>query len=212
MINSIIKDNTMYHSCEPGYMCQGIYLGLGSVNNTIQGNILSGEVRYAYIIEAAQDNAFIGNDSSGLHAITTTSNQLEIRNGFGLPATGNLFTENIFGTTSGISVVDIHSYFGGKVQNNIFLNNDYSHTGKRGLKFGDEICVSLSPGTENNLIRENGGFPPGTGGSRFQVVDLGILNRVVGHRANEIAHQEDINPGIGQRLKEAENALEDLIP
>jgi hypothetical protein len=67
---------------------------------------------------------------------------------------------------------------------------------------------------ENNLVHESGRFPPGTGDAKKQVLDdvrerTGTTtNRVVGHPSNFFA--DDINPGIGQRKKDALDQLSEI--
>jgi hypothetical protein len=70
-------------------------------------------------------------------------------------------------------------------------------------------------GTEvkNNLISETGRFPVGTGGPNNQVYEFNLStpalcynNRIVGLPANHI-----MNPGIGQRIKQARQARGALL-
>ena len=58
----------------------------------------------------------------------------------------------------------------------------------------------------DNLIKETGRFPAGTGGPKQQVLEFPVYahhNRIVGHAANEYAQLEASNPGIGQKIKES---------
>ncbi len=111
------------------------------------------------------------------------------------------------------------------VTGNVLTNNDFRLTGLAGWGYdaaGDLLtpgCVMLLssadvgwndpwPGAEvtDNLVKETGRFPAGTGGPKEQVLELPVYahhNRIVGHAANEYAQLEGANPGIGQKLKEA---------
>jgi hypothetical protein len=72
--------------------------------------------------------------------------------------------------------------------------------------------VILGAASEGNLVFESCGLPQATGSSTEQVLDLPrepdpqkagstTTNIVVGHSADILA--EDINPGVGQRVREA---------
>ncbi|RKX31589.1 MAG: hypothetical protein DRP71_13225 [Verrucomicrobia bacterium] len=97
-------------------------------------------------------------------------------------------------------------------ENNSFVRNDYRDSGVAGWNSdgsGGPGCVLLAPLSDkwpppvNNLVKENGGFPRGTN-AKTQVLDLGVNNRVVGHPANHV-----LAPGIGQRIQELRQAIED---
>ena len=51
---------------------------------------------------------------------------------------------------------------------------------------------------------------PGTGGAKSQVRDEGVNNRVVGHLVGELARQDGLRPGIGQRLQAIKDELDAL--
>lgn len=108
----------------------------------------------------------------------------------------------------------------GICDNNSLLDNDYRQSGLPGLTAQSDgpFCVLLEEGTKNNFVKEQGGYPQGTD-AKTQVFDGGYLyqddyvnwvwtttNRVVGHDASQMAQQEDLNPGIGQRLKAIRDA------
>jgi hypothetical protein len=95
---------------------------------------------------------------------------------------------------------------------NDIIRNDYTGSSIPGLTSSDQPCVILGAASERNLVFESDSLPPGTGCSTEQVLDLPreptsgeagdtTGNIVVGHSADMLA--EDINPGIGQRVREA---------
>ena len=58
----------------------------------------------------------------------------------------------------------------------------------------------------DNLVKETGRFPAGTGDPKQQVLELPVYahhNRIVGHAADEYAQLEASNPGIGQKIRES---------
>ena len=107
----------------------------------------------------------------------------------------------------------------------VLMNNDFRHTGLPGWAYDaatDTLslgCVLLAshadlgyappwPGAEvtNNLVKETGMFPQGTGGPKQQILEFPVYahgNRIIGHAANEYAQLEASNPGIGQKIKES---------
>jgi hypothetical protein len=111
------------------------------------------------------------------------------------------------------------------------MNNDYRQTGAPGwvaesgawplngcILIDSEVDMwawGTGVGTEvkNNLISETGRFPVGTGGPNNQVYEFNLStpalcynNRIVGLPANHI-----MNPGIGQRIKQARQARGALL-
>jgi hypothetical protein len=77
-------------------------------------------------------------------------------------------------------------------------------------------AVELIEGAEvtNNLVKETGRFPAGTGGPKQQVLEFPVYahhNRIVGHAANEYAQLEASNPGIGQKIKESGAKLMEML-
>ena len=111
------------------------------------------------------------------------------------------------------------------VTGNVITDNDFRLTGLKGWGYdasgnlASPGCVMLFstvdmgandpwPGAEvtNNLVKETGRFPAGTGGPKQQVVEFPVYahhNRIVGHAANEYAQLEASNPGIGQKIRES---------
>jgi hypothetical protein len=118
----------------------------------------------------------------------------------------NTITGNTIGNIQDGGVEAIHVYAG--AHHNTIENNDYRQSTLPGWTYdanGDVLtfgCIWLDSESSNNSVFESGNFPPGTGGTKKQVANQGTDNRVVGHRANEIAHLEQDNPGIGQKLQE----------
>jgi len=119
------------------------------------------------------------------------------------------------------------------VTNNISMDNDFRLTGLKGWaydvasNFTSSGCVLLAStgdfgwnapwpgiGVIDNLIKETGRFPRGTGGPKQQVLEFPIYahhNRIVGHAANEYAQLEAANPGIGQKIKESAATFMELL-
>jgi hypothetical protein len=89
--------------------------------------------------------------------------------------------------------------------NNSFVKNDFTMSGIRGKKYSDQVCVALSATSHDDFVDESGMFPPGTGGAKDQVTNLGTNNRVVGHPAKSVPDSKD--RGIGQRLRALEEKL-----
>ncbi len=122
---------------------------------------------------------------------------------------GNLITGNVIGPLGPGAGAGILCWMG---YDNDLLRNDYRSSGIQGLSGSNLACVLMGPATGGNLVHESGRFPRGTGGATEQVLDLpreltgSTTNRVVGHSASTLA--EDINPGIGQRVKDALEQLE----
>jgi hypothetical protein len=147
----------------------------------------------------AYDVSAIGNDFSGF---TSASAQVLVESRFCRCYVGadekNGFKGNVFGAAP-FGVED-------QGQQNAFVKNDYRQTGIPGLRSGDRVCVWLTSSSSAATVHESGAFPAGTGDAREQVLDQGTGNRVVGHRANELARQEELRPGIGQRLADWEAA------
>jgi hypothetical protein len=179
------------------------------VNNIFgAGDITIGGVRYVCsygIYSKGSRSTFVGNTLLGPYAVADVYLRAEAGdNYFGADGRNGL-PGNIFGplTPGGIAgIVD-------NGQNNSFVNNDYTQSGILGLRSSENVCVWLTSSTSGALVFESGSFPRGTGGASEQVVDQGMANRVVGHRANELAAQEGVRPGIGQRLKAIKQQLQE---
>ena len=111
------------------------------------------------------------------------------------------------------------------VADNVATDNDFRLTGLKGwaldaagnwLSTGCVLMITTPdlgwqpywPGcaVTNNLVKETGRFPAGTGGPNQQVLEFPTHahhNRIIGHAANEYAQLEASNPGIGQKIKES---------
>jgi len=110
-----------------------------------------------------------------------------------------------FGATACVELVHLDWHSVG----NEFIDNDYTKSGLQGWGPESAGSVLLDQYTEDNLVFEVGDFMRGTGGAKEHVLDLGVDNRVVGHKAGTLAQQEELNPGIGRRKKEALGALQE---
>ena len=182
--NVLVQNNMIF-----GYCQAGMWIGPWGGWNTITENDLSGLTTYdAQVWESARHD---------------------------------VFKRNIFGPIDNwITAIDMFSWghdmaLPEPTAFNSFLKNNYRMTGLPGWDEGAGVFIIGYdwgwPGALNevrdNLIFESGGFPVGTGGAKFQVNDLGINNRVIGHPAVGLT-----NPGIGQTMKEArQQAMEALM-
>jgi parallel beta-helix repeat protein len=182
----LVQDNTI-----TGKADFGIVLAQGSSNNIIKGNNLENFTAVQFgLVGSAQ--IILGGGSNH-----------------------NMLTENIIGPL-GVGASAGITCFEGAFNNN-FINNDYRQSGIPGIATSELPCVFLNWDTDNNLVFESGGFPQETD-AKSQVLDLGTFysqwtgyaNRVIGHDADTYAQQEDMNPGIGQRKKDALEQLEGL--
>jgi len=176
---------------------------VNSSDVTVQGNTFTGSVSTGGIMLNGNSsrNVFVGNNMSNLNAGAA---QIVIQPG----SHGNLFTRNVIGTLAPEAIGGIVC----RASGNDIIRNDYVGSNIQGLASSDLACVILGAASEGNLVFESGGLPPGTGGSTEHVLDLTreplsqgpagtTANNVVGHSADVLA--EDINPGVGQRAKEA---------
>lgn len=153
---------------------------------------------------ASKNNIIIGNDLSGFTAWGSQTYT-------GIFTEGNVFTENIFGPKHyGLEwpAVIIEGI------SNSYIKNDYRQTGIEGIAASGRPCIVLWQYSWNNLVHETGRFPQGTGGPDNQVYDFPreidgtTTNRVVGHSVDALA--EVIHPGIGQRIQDALDTMEEM--
>jgi hypothetical protein len=196
----------------------GMVLGdyvLGLSNVTVTGNKITGTAMEGIERDPHGKKAEIfQNDLSGLK---TWGKQIGV---FGRET---IVRDNLFGFANLIpgfsTALEIASVYYGypdypmpyPTENCTFFGNDYRATGLKGWTDQANGCIILrsyadmgGSGTEvkNNLVKETGMFPVGTGGPEKQVfelkTDLGLVhdNRIVGMPAAGL-----VNPGIGQRLK-----------
>ena len=184
--------------------------GLFVTNNTVVGNctygLLMANSGPFFGPNFSSNNVITGNNCSGL---TTTVSQVLLA----VETHDNIFTNNIFGTVSPDALAAVSC----DGDSNSFIKNDYRQTGIPGITNSDLPCVYLTLQSNENLVHESGKFPQGTN-AKDQVLDEGTqhnqdtgnVNRVVGHKANTYAQQEGMNPGIGQRKKDAAEATEEL--
>jgi len=207
-----IKNNKIFI-----YSGWGVYL-YNSFNFRVEENIfrsVGSSVEAGVIFTSGcRNNIIVNNDFSEL---TTWDTQIL------LLGENNLVEGNIFGPSKGEgpnlsyrpTAVVLMSIGSDPTFNCTLMNNDYRGCQLPGWSY-DEIgnlmggCVLIlnnGNGVYNNLVNETGRFPEGTGGPKKQVVEIPdpnvYNNRVIGHRANEIAYLEDEYPGIGQRIKES---------
>ena len=190
----------------------GMAYGYGMPANGVltTNNTISGRADFPILLgDGSSDNTFTGNDLSEITAEELGifgSNQLAVLEG----CDDNLFSKNTIGPLGDGATAGV--YCDGS--NNDFIKNDYRQSGIQGLSASDIPCVVLGAMATENLVQESGKFPPGTGGATEQVLDLPreltgtTTNRVIGHSANALA--EDINPGIGQRMKDALDQLPEM--
>jgi hypothetical protein len=186
--------------------------GIGNVtveSNTISGAMMEGMEASPY----GRNNVFADNDLSGLRSWYA---QLRVLGG------GTTVKDNVFGYANGIpgtsTAVELASWRGAMNQPKplpteycTLVGNNYRLTGLPGWSGANTGCIKifsyadmgkLGAEVANNLIKETGRFPKGTGGPAQQVFEYktssGLVhdNRIVGLPADFLA-----DPGIGQRLK-----------
>jgi hypothetical protein len=188
--------------------------GLSNVTvrqNRLTGSVMDGIARLWY----GKNTVITGNDLSGLK---TWEAQIKVVGG------ETIAEENILGFANHIPGYSWGVLLGSgalppeynfpmpyPTENCVLTGNDYRATGLPGWDNGSGCIILQSSadvaggfGTEvrNNLVKETGRFPRGTGSASKQVfelkTELGLVhdNRIVGMPAEGL-----VNPGIGQRLK-----------
>jgi hypothetical protein len=188
--------------------------GLSNVTvrqNRLTGSVMDGIARLWY----GKNTVITGNDLSGLK---TWEAQIKVVGG------ETIVEENILGFANHIPGYSWGVLLGSgalppeynfpmpyPTENCVLTGNDYRATGLPGWDNGSGCIILQSSadvaggfGTEvrNNLVKETGRFPVGTGGPEKQVfelkTELGLVhdNRIVGMPAAGL-----VDPGIGQRLK-----------
>jgi len=221
-----IKGNTVTSNQEllPGVnFGDGICIGrsaMGLNHCTVSNNVVKGYGQDGIGMSGyGHDNHVIGNDLSGY---TSYSSSISIT------ARDSSVVNNILGKadlipwfTCGILLYSMnpHPDLGTPMplptENNTIENNDYTHTGCQGWRNLDtgnfNILVDTNvnwggPGCEvrNNYINETASL--GLGGAREQIYvgpgNLVYNNRIVGLPANNV-----LDPGIGQRIKDARSQM-----
>jgi hypothetical protein len=222
----IIARNTliMHEHSGNGISLGGGYAGLNhslATGNTILGIAHGGIWKYPY----GHDNWIIDNDLSGLKVspqYASYSSHISVQAG------NTTVTRNILGTVKGPSAVPMMvwsiNHFPtmdptwGVVtpmplptENCTIADNDYRGSNCPGWSEGMgcillasevDLQAATGVGTEvrNNVIKETGNFPKGTGGPKQQIYELKVGpsplvhdNRIVGLPANSIP-----NPGVGR--------------
>ena len=194
----------------------GIKLSGSASNCVVSGNTISGNMRNGILLDPlghiftftgnVQNNLVYGNDLSSALASEAQIKIMPNSNGnyFG-PDDENGIPANVIGpiSASGIAGIIDNGY------NNSFVMNDFTLSDIKGKKFGPpyQVCVLLNTTSHDDFVFQSGTFPPGTGGAKDQVSDLGTdnSNRVVGLPANHLA--STVDRGIGQRLQTLEAQL-----
>ena len=179
----------------------------GAQGLLVQDNTVTGKADFGIALDnGASDNIVRRNNLESFTAIQFGSYgaaQMVINQGH-----SNLFTRNVMGPLG-------PDAFGGIVcrgTDNDIIRNDYTGSSIPGLTSSDQPCVILGAASERNLVFESDSLPPGTGCSTEQVLDLPreptprgdggpTTNIVVKHLVDILA--EDINPGVGQRVRDA---------
>jgi len=195
--------------------------GAGLNNCRVTNNIVKGYGGDGIGISPfGHDNQVIGNDLSGFSSWSSSISICDHN---------SAVTNNILGKanlvpwfTCGILLYSMNTHppktpMPLPTENNTIANNDYTHTGCQGWRDPDagnfNILVDTNAnwggeGTEvkNNFINETASFPTGTGGAREQIYynpgDLVYNNRIVGLPADYV-----LDPGIGQRIKDARSQM-----
>jgi hypothetical protein len=207
--NAVIEGNTI-----TGWGMGAISVLFYGHNRKIINNDLSGMTTWqGFITAAGRDGLIAGNILGPVDKDFATS-------------------EGSLGVATAIAVFSQDPFWLGvypqplPVTGNVIMDNDFRLTGLKGWGYDAGAnplamtpgCVLLFstvdvfgdwlPGGEvtNNLVKETGRFPRGTGGPKQQVLEFPVHahdNRIVGHAANEYAQLEASNPGIGQKIKES---------
>ena len=207
--NAVIEGNTI-----TGWGMGAIAVLFYGHNRKIIDNDLSGMTTWQAFIQAAGGDGLIAGNILG-----------PVDKDFAA-------SQGMLGLANAISVFSQDPFWLGDhpqplpVTGNVITDNDFRLTGLKGWGYdagADPLtmtpgCVLLFstvdvfgdwlPGGEvtNNLVKETGRFPAGTGGPKQQVLEFPTHahhNRIVGHAANEFAQLEASNPGIGQKIKES---------
>ena len=210
--NAIITGNTISGTWENGIRTYR------SSNSIITGNTISGTGQAGIKVKARSAGITIaGNTIKNFRGDRSWSSPICVEESQNCTVIDNELIDVYHGTVlAGIRI----SGLGIPCENNNLLGNYFRQSGLPGLTAQSDgpFCVMLEEGTKNNFVKEQGGYPQGTD-AKTQVFDGGYLyqddygnwvwtttNRVVGHDASQLAQQEDLNPGIGQRLKAIRDA------
>jgi hypothetical protein len=160
-------------------------------NSLAEGNVITGS-NYTFGLQFF----FSENSTARYNTIALDSGTYQI---FGGAADGCVIHDNtlvdVSGNTFGINLF--------LTDDCVILNNDMRGTTFAGITVETRAAVRLAFNTNRNLVHQQGNFPVGTGQASNHVRDEGTDNRVTGHDASTLAQQDELNPGIGQRLKEA---------
>jgi hypothetical protein len=185
-----LRGNTIVGTCLPR----------GAQGPIIENNSLY-RLHAVTLVTYQTEDAIIRNNTFDDQGSRTTTNLAHLRL-IGGGASGALVADNVFkgsGFSGWSCVVRI------VMDSCILEKNDYREADVDGFTSSQgQGCIRLRAGrTWDCLVFEQGGFPQGTN-ALDQVRDEGINNRVVGHPADDLAQQEQMNPGIGQRLQDAD--------
>ncbi len=206
--NAVVEGNTI-----TGWAATAIASGFYGHNRRIINNDLSGVITWQGSINAMGSDGLISGNIFGPTDIEFVTNM------FGAPWMATAITL-VSQNPVWLGVPDTLPVTG-----NVITDNDFRLTELSGWGYdaaGNLVtpgCVLLLstvdigmndpwPGAEvtNNLVKETGRFPRGTGGPKQQVLEFPVYahhNRIVGHSAKEYAQLEASNPGIGRKIKEA---------
>jgi len=179
----------------------------GAYGLLVQDNIISGKADFGIVLDnGASDNIIRRNN-----LVNFTAHQFGPWGAAQVlldQSRNNIFTRNMIGALD-------PEAFGGIVcrgTDNDIIRNDFTDSNIAGLTSSDQSCVILGTASKRNLVFESDGLLPGMVDATEQVLDLPreptprgdggtTSNIVVGHSEDVLA--EDINPGVGQRLKDA---------
>ena len=189
-------------------ICLGIYPAPAH-GMLVEGNTITGKADWGIALDSgSSDNIIKANNLENFTAVQFGQyGAAQILIGGG--GHDNLLSGNVIGPLGPGAGAGILCWVG---YDNDLIRNHYTSSGIQGLSGSNLACVLMGPATGGNLVHEPGRFPRGTGGATEQVLDLpreltgSTTNRVAGHSASTLA--EDINPGIGQRVKDALDQLE----
>jgi hypothetical protein len=207
--NAVVEGNAI-----TGWAATAISTGFWGHNRKIINNDFSGVMTWQGTILVSAKDGLIAGNTFGPTDIEYATNM------FGMPWLAdaiNLLSQDPFWL--GVHPQPL------PVTGNIIRDNDFRLTQLWGWGYdaagnlATPGCVMLfstvdlgwndpwpSAEVTDNLVKETGRFPAGTGGPKQQVLEFPVYahhNRIVGHAADEYAQLEASNPGIGLKLKEA---------
>ena len=187
VMNPSENDPEHPYSIVPAIGLTDAWASAGTHGVLVQDNTITGKADWGIMLDGgASDNVIKGNSLEDFTAVPFGqygAAQILISGG----GYDNLLMDNVIGPLGSGAGAGILCWVG---YNNDFIKNDYTQSGIPGIKNGGAPCLYLNVASQENFVHESGGFPPGTGGAKNQVVNLSFdedgntTNTVIGHRAD----------------------------